>query len=546
MRTLIAAGGAAAVVSGLVVLTTSAPAVGDWVPGPELVVNGSFEQGTTGWRTNGGDDTPLGRVQPGVSSKHAAHIDVVERRNIVLNDAKNTVTETAAGTRYRVSALVRSDEGASGELRVREVTQKLVTLNRTRFRVEPGADWQQVDLDLTVERDGSSLDLNVIGWDARPGQTLEVENVSMVQLVRQGTDPEPSTPPSPTTPSTPTETTPDPTPTPDGESPTPTTPTTTTPAPTTPAPTTPAPTTPAPSDPPPVTDPKAGTLSNGCAYTARGIPACGAYFGAALGSNDDPTPLEDKAGQRFGVHRTFWQASQVDAAVRTAEEDLAAGRLPWISFKLPASWDAMAAGSGDAWAKGIAQRLAGLDGPVWVAFHHEPETDGDIAQWTAIQKRLAPIVRSTAPNVAYTIILTGWHQVEGMGDTATYGLDELWPTGTKIDVVGFDVYNRYGTDRSNRDAPYDLGKEFFAPLSAWAKAHGVPWAIGETGYTDATAEADPEWLQTTYDQLVDQGGIAMSYFSSSLNATGDWLLDTEDRQDQFIDVLRGTPLLPVS
>jgi len=546
LPSILAVGSAAALVSGLVLLTTSSPAAGDWVPGPELVVNGSFEQGTTGWRTNGAARTPLSQVEPGLDSEHAARIDVLERRNIVLNDAKNTVTETQAGDRYRVSVQVRSDNDLSGELRVREVTQKVVTLDRARFRVKAGADWQRVDLDLTVARSGSSLDLNVIAWDARPGEALEVDKVTMVQMVREGTDPEPTVPPSPS----PTTTAPTKTPTtaptaPGGSTPTPSTAPPTPPRPTT-APTT-APTPPPTTERPPTGgDPAVGKLTNGCAYTARGIPACGAYFGAALGGNDDPTALEKKAGQRLGVHRTFWQASQVDAAVRTAEEDLAVGRLPWISFKLPSSWEDMAAGGGDAWAKDIAEQLGGLDGPVWVAFHHEPETDGDIAQWTAIQKRLSPIVRNTAPNVAYTIILTGWHQVEGQGDTAQYGLDKLWPTGTKIDLVGFDIYNRYGTERSNRDAPYDLGAEYFTPLAAWAKAHDVPWAIGETGYTDATAKADPKWLKRTYDQLVDLGGIAMSYFSSSLNATGDWLLDTDQREAQFISVLRGTPMLPVS
>ncbi|WP_370618050.1 cellulase family glycosylhydrolase [Mumia qirimensis] len=547
-RSTIAAAGAASLVAGFVVLTTSTPASGEWIPGPELVVNGSFEDGTTGWKTNGGRETPLVQARPGVDSANSALISASARRNLVLNDAKNTVRDTDAETRFRVSALVRSDNVTSGELRVREVTQKVVTLNRERFRLEAGADWQRVSLELTVERNGSSLDLNVITWDARPGENLYVEDVSMVQMIQEGTNPPPTEPtteptpePTPTTDPT-TAPTPSPEPTPTAE---PTTPTDPEGTPPTPTPTT-APTTPPPTTEPPKPEPGGGVLTNGCKYSARGIPECGAYFGAALGSNDDPTPLEKKAGQRFGIHRTFWQASQVDAAVRTAEQDLALGRLPWISFKLPTSWEAMASGAGDAWARDIADRLGGLDGPVWVAFHHEPETDGDMAQWTQIQRRLAPIVRSTAPNVAYTIILTGWHQVEGQGDTASYGLDRIWPTGTKIDVVGFDVYNRFGTDRSNRDAPYDLGKEFFEPLAKWSKANGIPWAIGETGYTDATAKADSDWLQKTYDQLVDLDGIAMSYFSSSLNATGDWLLDTSDRQDQFVDVLRGTPLLPVS
>ena len=47
-----------------------------------------------------------------------------------------------------------------------------------------------------------------------------------------------------------------------------------------------------------------------------------------------------------------------------------------MSFKLPHSWGEMAAGAGDAWAKNLAARFGRLNGPVWLAFHHEPEGDG--------------------------------------------------------------------------------------------------------------------------------------------------------------------------
>ena len=118
-------------------------------------------------------------------------------------------------------------------------------------------------------------------------------------------------------------------------------------------------------------------------------------------------------GQQLGVRRTYYGATQVDKAVSVSKADLAMDRLPWISFKLPYSWAEMAAGKGDAWATDLAAKLNKLDGPVWLAFHHEPEGDGDIKQWTAMQAHLAPIVRAAAPNVAYTIVVTGYHQFYG-------------------------------------------------------------------------------------------------------------------------------------
>src|SRR5690349_17301897 len=41
-------------------------------------------------------------------------------------------------------------------------------------------------------------------------------------------------------------------------------------------------------------------LSNGCRYTPRGIPRCGALLGAAYGSNTDPTEWEQRMGRGLG------------------------------------------------------------------------------------------------------------------------------------------------------------------------------------------------------------------------------------------------------
>ena len=72
------------------------------------------------------------------------------------------------------------------------------------------------------------------------------------------------------------------------------------------------PPTPDPSD-PPTDEPEGeqGTLSNGCSYSARGIPECGAYLGQTYGANEDPTEFESDMGRRLGVHRTFYRADQV-------------------------------------------------------------------------------------------------------------------------------------------------------------------------------------------------------------------------------------------
>jgi hypothetical protein len=291
----------------------------------------------------------------------------------------------------------------------------------------------------------------------------------------------------------------------------------------------------------------AKTRAASCVFSRRGIPspACGPLVGAAFESNTDPTEWESELGRPLGVRRTYWSAGQVSSAVKVARADVDAHRVPWISFKLPYTWVEMAEGKGDEWATDLAARLSQVDGPVWLAFHHEPEGDGRIAAWKAMQERLAPLVRRIAPNVAYTAILMGWHQVSG---DPRYSLDTIWPD-TKIDIAGFDPYNWYGTVKATglvdrRQA--DMKKVYFDPISRWAESKGIAWAISETGYTDAAHEADPDWLPRTLQGLKEDHGIALTYFNTPHNSAPSWtwVLDSPEKKAAFARTLAGTARLP--
>ncbi|NYI12209.1 hypothetical protein BKA05_003724 [Nocardioides marinus] len=280
-----------------------------------------------------------------------------------------------------------------------------------------------------------------------------------------------------------------------------------------------------------------------CRTDRRGVPSCGAYLGAAHGANDVPGHLERRAGRPLGVRRTYFTGSQVSGAVRIAAQDLRAGRLPWLSFKLPHSWQQMAAGRGDAWARDLSARLADLDGPVWVAFHHEPEGDGDIRAWRAMQERLAPLVRRAAPNVAFTVILTGWHQL--YGDPA-YALRHVWPRGVKVDVAGFDVYNLFGVESHGKviDEWPRMHARYFRHFKRFARHHDTRWALGETALTDAAARRAPRWVERVHERLVRDEGVAMAYFDTEINALGSFPLTRRSRQTDFVNALRGSLRLP--
>jgi hypothetical protein len=448
--------------------------------GPELVVNGGFEEGIDGWRTNR-SYISLTTTSPGHSGAWAALITTRAGTTSVLNDQVSTVSSAVAGDAYQLSAWVRTNrERLKGQLRIREVFDGNV-LTFTQDFVLTDTSWQFVKISFVASTSGAEFDLNVLGFDVASDQELIVDDVSLRKVQGGRVDRSPPVP-------------------------------------------------------------RDWKLSNGAPLSSRGVPSRGALFGAAVGSNTDPTDFEQEIGQRLGVRRTYWTAAQVNSAVDTARVDLANGRLPWISFKLPHSWDRMAAGDGDAWARGLASRLAELPGPVWVAFHHEPEGDGVIGDWTAMQERLGPIVREAAPNVGFTVILTGWNQLYG---DSQYSLANVWPA-TTVDVAGFDIYNLYDAAPSGelRRESTDLRKAYFKPLSKWAESRGVAWALAESGFTDLASAKYPTWLEDTYDDLVATGGVAFTYFNTPLNSTGSWVITSSTKTAQFSRAIKRTPMFP--
>jgi hypothetical protein len=272
-------------------------------------------------------------------------------------------------------------------------------------------------------------------------------------------------------------------------------------------------------------------MSNGCTASARGIPSCGAYVGGAYSSND-LSAWESYTGKHLGVHRTFWGSGSVSSAVKTATSDAAKHRVPWMSFTAPYSWSDMAAGKGDAWAKSLATKMAAVKGPVWVAVAHEPEGDGDITKWKAMQARIAPIMRANASNLGYSIILMGYHELYG---ASQYRLANIWPN-TKIDVAGFDVYEKYGVQKSGQPKITtwkDIKNKYFAPLSKWAASKGVAWGLAETGLSDAAQAKNPSWMSQTYGYLKDYNGIAFSYFNTTRNSQANWSLSTTSKKNSF-------------
>lgn len=261
----------------------------------------------------------------------------------------------------------------------------------------------------------------------------------------------------------------------------------------------------------------------------------GPYVGAAVQDNGDPAVLEGAAGRHLGLHRTYWSTSKVSASISQAMADVEAGRIPWLSYKLGVSWSDAAAGAADAAIKALAAKLATVPGEVWVAIHHEPEGDGNLVKWVALQQRLLPLL-AAAPNVRTSIILTAWDTFDS-GNPA-YSLESLWP-GNMCQILGFDAYNPYGDANHVGKGWVDLS-HFFDLIAPAAQALGVDWAIAETGYTDSAAVKDRTWLGRAYDDMANRSdlpGLGLCYFDSTANSIGSWRLGTGDKLAEFVAIL---------
>ncbi len=455
----------------------------------QLAYNGGFEAGRTGWALTT-RKTRLTVVTGGLSGSRAMKLSKV-RRPGPAGATGRAVRSNVARAKYVVSAWVRTNQpGALGTLALRETAGGHVAIE-TRKAFRASRSWQKVALTAVTRRSASQLQVRVLMNRLGKRKSILVDGVSVVRVTTTS-----------------------------GGS-----------------------TTPLPPMPPPTTGPS-NKMSNGCNISARGIPvaSCGALLGSAYGSNTDPTAWENTMGHRLGVHRTYYGASQVDKAVSVSKADLALDRIPWISFKLPYTWAEMAAGKGDAWTRALAVKLNALNGPVWIAFHHEPEGDGDIKVWTAMQARLAPIVRSAASNVSFTIVVTGYHQLYGQ---AQYSLDSLWPKNTKVDMLGVDVYNKYGVVKDGKEytTHTDLEGDYFSKFAAWANPKGIAWGVAETGFTDKAAEVNPQWVQNSYNLLKKYNGVAFTYFNTTLNSIANWALSTATKKRVFTAALNTTPTI---
>ena len=253
--------------------------------------------------------------------------------------------------------------------------------------------------------------------------------------------------------------------------------------------------------------------------------------------------IERSAQRPVGLRRTYWRANQIAPSIAMIRNDRAAGRLPWPSWKFPGNWASVAAGTHDAWARDLRDRLIALNIEVWVSFHHEPEGDegntpADHRRWRDAQTRMAKIFNERPSKIEFWLVTTGWSQ-ESDPKRVAKGVtwDNLYPTAApagSIYGIAYDPYNWF----SATNKTWTELQVLMAPLKAEAAERGVRWGVAEWGYTDLAYQRDPAWIDRAVAYGEANGAEGMAYFDKSLNNLGNTWPLTGGKLTRFAELLK--------
>lgn len=242
--------------------------------------------------------------------------------------------------------------------------------------------------------------------------------------------------------------------------------------------------------------------------------------------------LERRTGAKLAAQRSFASNMSPTGIVSAIKTDAAAGRQSHVSNKPVASdgtlqtWAPWARGDLDSQIRILADQYAAAaktPSDVWATLQHEPENDfkGNATardNWVKGQLRTAPIF--TAKGIKYGVIFMGYHQIAGQGEYPLWQLEKCIPDdlADKIDFVGFDVYNDFGT---NGSTAWKNFTPYFKVMADFCKPRGLEFGLSEVAYT-AKAHNDPRgktWQADNAKLLKDMGGSFWLYFNTNQNNT---------------------------
>ncbi len=248
-----------------------------------------------------------------------------------------------------------------------------------------------------------------------------------------------------------------------------------------------------------------------------------------IGMNTPKDLWDVRLAESGGVdsRRIFDDLATPDFGINLAKSEAAAGRMPILSFKVPANdWAGVAQGKYDAQLKSLATELSKVDGQVFVTLHHEPVGDGTPTNYAAMMRRALPILGAPANVDAGPIVNGFWWSKTAMGYTDAEIAQWLPADVLAVsEVVAADTYQGGDATKPGENAGVKIAR-----MSAWADRVGVKrLGIGEYNGVDAasiTAAGDA--------LLADPRFVFAAIFNSNVNNRDgiNWAL-TGDRLAAF-------------
>lgn len=441
-----------------------------------LVANGSFESGINAWRTNDTATQKLG-VTTGFRGQ-AAVLTTETKRTAALNDVTNTIQSTSAGKVYTVSARVKTETpGVYGELRTRVVGDSGAEVVGESFKLTD-TSWTTVSYELKTEKNGESVDLNVLAWSMDPSKNLIIDDVSLEEKLDAGT----AEPPEGNAPLLPTDK---------------------------------------------------------CdAPVSQERTLFGSSLGLSLGTGEtfaQGVSRQDRNFENIEVARVFEPNMPVSWEKRAP---YVKGKAVSISFR-PAPAEVLA-GKHDAalldWFKN-----APSDQEIYWTYYHEPEPQIDAGKFThatyrAAWKHIAALAdQACKPNMHATLVLTGWTA----NPSSKRDWRDYYAGDSVIDVLGWDPYNDASSVEG--PSAYASPESIFGNVIAASKSANKPFAIAETGSrlipTDPTGAQRAVWLKNVGRYLEDHGAVFVAYWDSI--DKGDFRLLDDPSRKAWVSIIDG-------
>lgn len=251
------------------------------------------------------------------------------------------------------------------------------------------------------------------------------------------------------------------------------------------------------------------------------------YLGTSLSISTPARARPAVGGADVTMTRRFYRAHQVDLMARVVATDVTEGIMPFVSFKAPDAWDAMASGRGDRWMAGLASAAAGLQAPMFLTLHHEPENDVDsvhhtVASWRAMQRRLIRVMQD-APLVTVVPVLQRW-----TFDARSQRTVDEWLVDEAV-VQGIDLYNNWDP---GGEAQWDTFSELWEPIRQ--QLPPGPCVIPELGCVADPFDPGrvPLWLAEAVDVALVTDVVGMTWFESDIERRkGRFRLDEAGRAE---------------